>query len=488
MSASEGYTYDDYRYDVPPRAFGTETEFTTIPSMEDCLGYIYDDSAHTMAQYVDPRYFVSPGRDTYTSAILSTGGEIYVDGPLEYATPECRTPQELAQHTYAGQQLVGDLVMRLSKSLALPSTVYMRAGYAEVTNAQGKVLLMEQSIGHHENYTSHNLYNQVPLGARANLLDVSSSARYFSDFLALRKVIDGIGMVTKDGFSITQKPAAIRYREFGVVTVHGQKQPFFQKDDRLEVRSGEGNKSDSAAAFKVGLTSLVLRLIEHNTYPRHLLLKDPNDAVLQIAKDPLAEVVLNYGGSMKGIDILKLVVDKAMKLAQQFPEIPTYETQAGTDFYVFYDKLHNISLIDNDVAALSDGKFVDWAARFQHLLDRGATYQTITATDLNQVRDDLRWDMIGNRDPARRYFNKFGHAALNTPIPKPPRTRAAVRVALAHELYQANNLDEVHWDVIAPHRGNLYRLDNVFATEHVRAKRTQQHDDDDEHDFSYYYD
>ena len=464
MKYPGGYTFENYRHDMPPRAFGAETEFTTSHSLEDTLAH-----SGNLQDYIDPYNFVSPGRDD-VSAVVRTGGEIYHDyKPLEYATPECRTPQELVLHTRAGAQLVDDLSSELAKRWGETGTVYTRAGYDRVVKNQ-QVLIKEDSVGHHENYSSINLFSMLPTSSHDIELGRCIEARYLADFLMLRKLIDGIGMVSEQGFSISQKPTAIGYRTFSGSGGKGFKRPFSHKPGRIEIRTGEGNKSDSAAEFKVSLTSLVLRLIEHGTYPKHLLLREPRVDALALAMDPFTEVQMMYSEPMRGIDVLREIVDEAMLLNQKFPDAPKYETKAGHDFYTYYDKLHDINLKENDVRALSDGRYVDWAARFEYLVERGASYERMTTRDLDQVRDDLKWDAIGQRDIARRRYRKFGHTALYVPIPEPPTTRAAARTAIARQLFNEGNLDKVYWNTIVPKNGALYRFSDVLSGEYVRLE------------------
>lgn len=453
-----GYSIDDYRNGVPPRAIGTETEYTDDSGVERLLSrYTTGIRAGLLPSHVNPRYFVSTARQGVQSVVTSNGGEMYLDSAtLEYATPECTSPQEAVLHERIGEQIVVDTITRiaLGRNPRLP-TVYKRSGYVEVwSESRPTPLLKETSIGHHENYTS---INNIMEGIYAAPI-THPGFHCLSDFLVLRKLIDGAGMVADDHFSITQKPTAIKYRTFERDTTHGRKKAFQQKGDRLEVRSGEGSKSDWAAAFKLGLTSLVLRLIEHGKQPNHLKLSDPNAALLNLAQNPLGYVALESGIRMRGIDVLKNIVDCAYELVQQYDDTPAYEHQAYTDFLKFYDDIHKVSLKDDDVAALADR--IDWAARYAFLVRQGATHRTITTDDLQQVRYDLIWDRIGDNDIARKWFSRFGHTAINVALAPPPHTRAETRVAIARDLYKNSKLGHVSWDRIFSRNGTMYTSDH----------------------------
>ena len=474
MEKKEDYSYtlEDYRHDMPPRAFGSETEYTNDSDIER---YIYQNNPggvhDKILPYVSPIWLVSPGRHTAPSAITKNGGELYLDYTvLEYSTPECTTPQELTLHERAGEQIIFDTMVRIGLSHGAAPKVYKRSGYVEVKQKNEPYpLLDEMSIGHHESYTSLNTFTNMSDTTREFEMQHSPEARQLADFLALRKLIDGVGMVAEDHFSITQKPRSINYKAFERDVGRTGKRPFRQNTSRLEVRSGEGNKSDWAATFKVGLTSMVLRLIEHGNYPSDYRLYDPNTTVLKIARDPLAHVQLESGVTMKAVDILKGIVDAAYELGQQYDSFPQYEQQAYSDFLEFYDDVHKISLQDHDVSALSDR--IDWAARFKFFVDYGATYDTFGTDNLEQVRYDLLWDRIGDKDIARKRFAKFGHTALTIEVPSAPQTRAKTRVQIAQELYDNNNLYDVDWDRVSTIDGYEY-VSNHPLNKTMERKRT----------------
>lgn len=472
-SGKLGYSIEDYRHGVPPRAIGTETEYTDDCGVERLLdGYTHGSRTRHLQNQVHPRYFASTARRGVQSIMTVNGGEMYLDAPsLEYATPECASPQEATLHERMGEQIIVDTITRiaLGRHPKMPN-VYKRSGYVEVwSESRPTPILKETSIGHHENYTSqNNVMNGINPGPIEN-----PGFHSLADFLVLRKLIDGAGMVADDHFSITQKPRAIKYRTFERPTTHGKKIAFQQKGDRMEVRSGEGSKSDWATEFKLGLTSLVLRLIEHGKQPKHLKLFDPNAAILILARNPLGYVALESGIRMRGIDVLKGIVDAAYELTQQYNDTPAYEQKAYADFLQFYDDIHKISLKDDDVSALSDR--IDWAARYAFLVRQGATNHTITTDDLQQVKYDLLWDRIGEKDIARKWFARFGHTALNVTIGPPPNTRAKTRVDIARDLYQNGKLGHVSWDTVISRDGTMYISHHPLELTMETAEQTVYH-------------
>jgi len=444
MKSSRKFTYDDYRHDMPPRVFGSETEYTTDSDIQSVFhdNWMEGTYGEDLARFANPENLLAYDDDGgHKEFWLTTGGKLYFDvGTLEYATPECISPDQLVLHERAGEQIVVDFVQQMARELERPARVSKRSGFALVEK-NDEVLMKEDSLGHHENYSSINLISNMKLSpgpeAISRQLNAVPEVRGFSDFLALRKLFDGMGMVGYYGYSISQKPSAINYRGFTGTLAHGNKMPFKQQSGRLEVRTGEGNKSDFVNRLKFGLTSLVIRLLEHGEYPQNLLLAYPNKAVQKISANPHADVELESGFVTKGISVLRGIVEAAVELHRKFPNAPKYELQAAEDFLTFCEDLNNVSLADGDVRALADR--IDWAARFQHLQNLSATYRTLNTDNLRIVREDLLWDMLGKPDNARQQYAKFGHTALEVAMPKSPESRARVRSKLARNCSEQAN-------------------------------------------------
>ncbi|MDQ5982151.1 MAG: proteasome accessory factor [Patescibacteria group bacterium] len=490
MSSVERYKAVDYQTGTPPRAFGSETEFTDNSNFVE-LYLAYLDSYHLIPEptnlmnVIEDSYVVSFNNyaNPYDVTTIN-GGRLYLDSEtLEFATPECSSPKELVLHERVGERITYETLARAALRLNEPNlNVFKRSGYANVYSGN-KILISEDSVGNHENYTSLNEFSALNFQTYAQIMKTyedNKNAQHFADFLALRKLIDGVGMVDKAGYSITQRPRAVNYRDFSNMTRHGSKRPFFQHGDRMEVRSGEGNKSDWATEFKFGLTSLVLRLIEHDKFPAELALMDPTGDVITLSRNPHGKVMMESGKLRPGADVLKDIVNAAVDLGLSYPEFPKYEQKAAADFYKFYDDLQRVNLREHDVTALADR--IDWAARYAYLVARGATYETATSTNLDAVRDDLKWDQIGERDVARRYFSKFGHTALNVSILGPPQTRAAARIRTAKQLAAKHNIHEIDWSNIISRDNIIYSFNNPLDPNGVTTidVRTVGHPSDEE--------
>ena len=483
MNRVLGFNERDFKHGVPPRIFGAETEYTSTNGVVEAirLAGTRDLAASALYLLADESIRIAPGRSVHDSVAVKTGGEMYIDGEaLEFATPECESPEVLVAHKRAGEEMT---LSTLNNAYAYISKVFhgnltSRAGFARTESPRGETIFNEGSLGHHENYLHFNpdtnsrfaLYMSDWEEEMRDNPDVSA----LTTFLALRKLIDGIGMVDKHKYSITQKPRAINFYTYSYGTVHGQKMPFRQHDDRLEIRSGEGSKSDWAAVFTHGLTSSVLRLIEHGEFPKSIELAGCNSTVNDIAYDPHATVKLSNGLEIRAIDALRQIIDSAADLASRYDDTPKYEIQALNDFYQFYEDFQKVSLRDNEVSALADR--VDWAARYSFLLRRGHSYGSLNTSNLSAVRDDLKWDILGEADIARKYYRKFGHTASRGDLEiLPPNTRAKGRVAIMKYLSSVDQSSISNWDEVRSLKGTRYRLPNPYGVpdaliEHVKLE------------------
>jgi len=458
-------TVEDFAHGMPPRAFGTEVEFTHPAHIKSFVSQ--QNLSRKLVRYIDPQYLVSSGRDERISAVISTGGELYLDSTVEYATPECRNPQELVLHERAGEQITIDTIDRIAVAARFPrQDISKRSGYPDMTVGDKK--FVESTIGYHENYTSMNVFSPiVSPKERTDAMRQDVNARCLSDFLVLRKLIDGAGMVADGHYSLTQKPKRVNYTYYqpNPNNEHWGQEPFRVHGCRLEIRSGENSKSDWATEFTVGLTSLVVRLVEHDKYPQHLLLNEPNVALHALARDPLSYVKLESGVQMKAVDILRDIVDEAYQLGRNYDEFPEFEERAALDFLKFYDDLHKISLPDNDTKALADR--INWAGRYDYFNRRGITHDSFQNVTYEMVRQDLAWDRLGDRDIARIYFSKLGETALKVDIPGPPETRARPRVEIAGRLYREGMLDKVEWHQVRVYATDHYLLGGPLNTEPI---------------------
>jgi hypothetical protein len=204
---------------------------------------------------------------------LSNGARLYEDvgGHVEYATPECLTVRQLS-----GAEMAGQAIMQTAaESAGVPYALNTR-----VVDDNGNVW------GSHENYL---VDRELPilLGNACGIL---------ATHLATRNVLCGAGVVAVGSNSLnyftSQKLHTIQLLLGEQTTTH---RPLINKRDephadkekfrRLHLICGDPTMSPWSLAYRLASTSLVLRLIEHNRIPTHLIVDDPLTVLRIVGRD-----------------------------------------------------------------------------------------------------------------------------------------------------------------------------------------------------------
>lgn len=231
--------------------------------------------------------------------VLPNGARFYNDHTHpEYSTPECRRLYDLVAQDRAGERIVQRAADRRNKSLGGPHVQL----YKNNTDFHG------HSYGCHDNYL---VPRSIPFPQLvAGLLP----------FLVSRQVITGAGKVGIEAQESGHVPGAYQLSqradfmetELSVDTMHNR--PILNTRDephavrekyrRLHLIVGDANMCEYATALKVGMTQLVLDLIERGAAPA-LELEQPVTAVKQLSRDVdlKASVRLKHGRTATGLEI-----------------------------------------------------------------------------------------------------------------------------------------------------------------------------------------
>lgn len=229
------------------------------------------------------------------NSVLSNGARLYVDhAHPEYSSPEVLTPLQAVTWDRAGEEVM------------LASLATLAEGGQQVRLYKNNVDGKGASYGTHENYL---VPREVPFGAIASGL---------LPFFVARQVVTGAGRVGigqlsgVPGYQLSQRADYIE-AEVGLETtlkrpiVNTRDEPHASSERyrRLHVIVGDANLCEVATLLKVGMTSLVLGLIEAGRAP-DLELADPVHAIREISHDPgLRHTVdLADGRRMTGLDLL----------------------------------------------------------------------------------------------------------------------------------------------------------------------------------------
>jgi proteasome accessory factor PafA2 len=358
-----------------PRVIGTETEFGIAARDSEALDPV-SNSLQLIGHYpslpapqaiwdyenenplLDVRGFEVEGErerpgpeyNRLLNKLLSNGGRLYVDGAHpEYSTPECTTPREVVAFERAGEQILADCL----KALATVRGAEKFVLYKNNTDGKGN------SYGYHENYL---LARSVPFERIVQAL---------VPFLVTRQIYAGAGKVGAENqtrpvdYQIGQRAD---FFECLVDLNTMVKRPIINTRDephadpakyrRLHIIVGDANMAELSTYLKVGVTGIVLDLIESGTNLPKLELEDPVRAIKEVSRD------LDMQGTLKLADgrvTSAIGIQRAyLRAAQDFYACHEL-TQITKDILVRWEE--TLNKLEQDPLLLV--RELDWVAKRQ---------------------------------------------------------------------------------------------------------------------------
>lgn len=264
---------------MKPRVIGIETEYGTFKK----------PSGGSIESDWDYRHGIN-------KEWLPNGGRCYVDcSHLEYATPECSNPIDLVIYDKAGEII-------LQKNL--PAYTFFKH-----STAKGNEGNKEVSFGCHENYqVSAEHYDRI--------------VKEIIPFLVTRQIFAGSGKVRSREYHLSQRSYHINSMEYSSATgadkpmikTHNEHLAPAKKYKRLQLTSGDANMAELSTYLKVGTTSLVLDLLEQDSF-KPIELSEPIAAVKSISQDPEYKwlVKTNTDKTMSAIEIQRNYLEAIKK-------------------------------------------------------------------------------------------------------------------------------------------------------------------------------
>jgi proteasome accessory factor A len=219
---------------------------------------------------------------TLANVVLTNGARLYVDhAHPEYSSPEVTSPRAAVTYDRAGELIMAESVRRLSQ---VPPGVNL---YKNNTDGKG------QSYGTHENYL---MRRETPF---------TDIVRHLVPFFVARQVVTGSGRVgigvdsRNPGYQLSQRSDFFEV-EVGLETT--LKRPIINTRDephavadlyrRLHVIIGDANHCDVANLLKLGMTSIVLAMIEDRAIDLDLTVTRPVATLQKVSHDPTCRETL----------------------------------------------------------------------------------------------------------------------------------------------------------------------------------------------------
>ena len=289
------------------RIFGLENEYGVTCTFRGQRRLSPDEVARYLFRRV-----VHWGRSS--NVFLENGARLYLDvgSHPEYATPECDTVHDLVAHDKAGERvleaLLGAAELRLHEE-GISGDVFL---FKNNTDSAGN------SYGCHENY----------LVARHG--EFARMAEVLIPFFVTRQVFAGAGKVlhgprgahyclSQRAEHIWEGVSSATTRSRPIINTRDEPHADAERYRRLHVIVGDSNMSEYTTFLKIGVTDLVLRMVEENTVMRDLTLENPIRAIREISHDITCQkkVRLANGRELSALDIQEQYLERAERFAEQ---------------------------------------------------------------------------------------------------------------------------------------------------------------------------
>ena len=292
---------------VDRRIFGLENEYGVTCTFRGQRRLSPDEVARYLFRRV-----VHWGRSS--NVFLENGARLYLDvgSHPEYATPECDTVLDLIAHDKAGERILEALLaaaeIRLHEE-GISGDVYL---FKNNTDSAGN------SYGCHENY----------LVARQG--EFTRIADVLIPFFVTRQIYCGAGKVlhgprgaqyclSQRAEHIWEGVSSATTRSRPIINTRDEPHADAERFRRLHVIVGDSNMSEFTTLLKVGVTDLVVRMVEENTVMRDLTLENPIRAIREISHDVTCKrrVRLATGRELSAIDIQAEYFDRATRFVER---------------------------------------------------------------------------------------------------------------------------------------------------------------------------
>ena len=385
---------------------------------------------------------MAPEVETHlVNAVLTNGARYYVDhAHPEYSSPECADALECVRYDKAGERI-------LARSV--------EAAAAVLPAGQDVVILKNNSDRKGNSYGTHENY----LMDRA--VPFSRIVHHVMPHFVSRQIYTGAGKVGSEvasvssadvPFQLTQR-ADFFEEEVGLETtlkrpiVNTRDEPHAdaQKYRRLHVIVGDANLCEVATYLKVGVTAIVLAMIEDDFFGElDLTLATPVQAIRHVSYDLTLGQPLELadGRRLTALEMQWELLDLARKYAED-RGLEAVDDEVGRDVLNRWET--TLSGLEVDPMQLSGQ--LDWVAKY-------------TLIDAYRNRRELRWDdhKLAAMDlqyhdirPERSLFARLNtekllsEESITEAITEPPRgTRAYFRGRCLQRW--ASSIAAANWD------------------------------------------
>jgi proteasome accessory factor PafA2 len=392
------------------------------------------------------------------NAVLTNGARYYVDhAHPEYSSPECADPLEIVKWDKAGERILQRSMEAAQRVLPPGQSIVVHKNNSDRKG---------NSYGCHENYLMDRM---VPF---------PRIVQHVMPHFVTRQIYTGAGKVGSEAastgdievrFQLTQR-ADFFEEEVGLETtlkrpiVNTRDEPHAdaQKYRRLHVICGDANLSEVATFLKVGVTALVLSMIEDDWFrDRDFTLASPVQAMRRVSYDlDLSHPLQLAGGTtMTALEIQWELFDLARKYADDRGLACIGPEAVGKDVLARWEQV--LQGLESDPMSLSTE--LDWVAKYQ-IINGYRERHGLTWTDARLANMDLQYHDLR---PAKSLFARLPMTRLvsdedvTTATTEPPHTTRAYFRGRCLQRF-ASAIAAANWDSmvfdLSPHKETLQRV------------------------------
>ncbi|MGI8809926.1 MAG: depupylase/deamidase Dop [Acidimicrobiales bacterium] len=365
---------------------------------------------------------MAPEIETHlVNAVLTNGARYYVDhAHPEYSTPECSDALEAVLWDKAGERILAQSIEAAAEVLPAGQEIVV---YKNNSDRKGN------SYGCHENYL---LDRAVPFARLASQI---------TPHFVSRQIYTGAGKVGSEAagvgsdrvpFQLTQR-AEFFEEEVGLETtlkrplVNTRDEPHSdsQRYRRLHVIVGDANLAEVSTFLKVGVTALVLSMIEDDDLAGlDLTLAAPVQAHRIVSYDLSLATPLEMadGRRMTAMDMQWELLDRARKYAES-RGLESVGVEVGRDLLDRWEAV--LHALETDYLSLAGQ--LDWVAKYQMVAGYRDRHR-LGWSDPKLAALDLQYHDVR---PGRSLYEKCGlerlltEEAVLSAITNPPTTTRA---------------------------------------------------------------
>ena len=416
---------------------------------------------------------MAPEVETHlVNAVLTNGARYYVDhAHPEFSTPECADALECVRYDKAGEVILAASMDAAARTLPEGQNIVI---YKNNSDRKGN------SYGTHENYL---MDRAVPFGR---------IVQHVMPHFVTRQLYTGAGKVGSEAattggidvhYQLSQR-ADFFEEEVGLETtlkrpiVNTRDEPHAdaQKYRRLHVIVGDANLAEVATFLKVGVTAIVLAMIEDDFLgERDFTLATPVQAIRRVSYDLDLSLPLELadGRRMTALQLQWEYLDLGRKYAED-RGLECVGEEVGAEVLRRWEEV--LTGLESDPMSLS--RQLDWVAKLR-LLDGYRERHGLTWADPKLAAMDLQYHDVR---PAKSLFAKVGAErltdddAVTLAVTEPPAsTRAYFRGKCLQRWSQsivAANWDSLVFDLgvdplrrvpmMEPLRGNAELVDSLL--------------------------